>query len=170
MNFAPRGALGDKMPGPLIPIAVTVGRLVATQLGKKQAAKVGIKTAQNLAKNISTKTPTGKGAVKSVKVQGPAKVTSKAGGRSVTPQAAKVTFKKADLTPGQLKSIKAAIEGKNFKTLQAAENAAIKAATPIIGRAKAKTALKTALVTGGSGFPVVYKAGQENQKKKKKKK
>ena len=163
MNFAPRGALGDKMPGPLIPIAVTVGRLVATQLGKKQATQVGIKTAQNLAKQISTKAPTGKGAVKSVKVQGPAKVTSKAGGRSVTPQAAKVTFKKADLTPGQLKSIKAAIEGKNFKTLQAAERAAIKAAAPIIGRAKAKTAL----VTGGAGFPVVYKAGQENQKKKK---
>ncbi len=163
MIFALRGVLGDKMPAPLIPIAVTIGRLAATQLGKKQAAKVGIKTAQNIAKNMSTKTPTGKGAIKSVKVQGPTKVTSKAGSKSVTPQAAKVTFKKADLTPGQLKAIKAAIEGKNFKTLQAAENAAIKAAAPIIGRAKAKTAL----VAGGVTIPVAYKAGQENQKKKK---
>ena len=151
------------MPAPLIPIAVTIGRLAAIQLGKKQAAKIGIKTAQNLSKNISTKTPTGTGAVKTVKAQGPATVTSKAGSKSTTPTAAKVTFKKADLTPGQLKAIKAAIEGKNFKTLQAAENAAIKAAAPIIGRAKAKAAL----VTSGITIPVAYKAGQEDQKKKK---
>jgi hypothetical protein len=151
------------MPAPLIPIAITIGRIAATQLGKKQAAKVGIKTAQNVAKNLSTKTPTGKGATKTVKVQGPSTVTTKAGGRSTGPQTAKITFRKADLTPGQLKSIKAAIEGKNFKTLQAAENAAIKAAAPIIGKAKAKTAL----VTGGITIPVAYKAGQEDQKKKK---
>jgi hypothetical protein len=151
------------MPAPLVPIAITIGRIAATQLGKKQAAKVGIKTAQNIAKNMSTKTPTGKGATKTVKTQGPSTVTSKAGGRSTGPQTAKITFKKADLTPGQLKSIKAAIEGKNFKTLQAAENAAIKAAAPIIGKAKAKTAL----VTGGITIPVAYKAGQEDQKKKK---
>jgi len=151
------------MVAPLIPIAVTIGRIAAVQLGKKQAAKVGIKTAQNVAKNMSTKTPTGKGTVKTVKAQGQASVTSKAGGKSTTPTAAKVTFKKADLTPGQLKAIKAAIEGKNFKTLQAAENAAIKAAAPIIGKAKAKTAL----VTGGITIPLAYKAGQEDQKKKK---
>ena len=151
------------MPAPLVPIAITIGRIAATQLGKKQAAKVGIKTAQNIAKNMSTKTPTGKGATKTVKTQGPSTVTSKAGGRSTGPQTAKITFRKADLTPGQLKSIKAAIEGKNFKTLQAAETAAIKAAAPIIGRAKAKTAL----VTGGITIPVAYKAGQEDQKKKK---
>jgi len=151
------------MPAPLIPIAVTIGRIAATQLGKKQAAKVGIKTAQNVAKNIKTKTPTGKGATKTVKVQGPATVTTKAGGRSTGPEAAKITFKKADLTPAQVKAIKAAIEGKNFKTIQAAETAAIKAAAPIIGKAKAKTAL----VTGGITIPVAYKAGQEDQKKKK---
>jgi hypothetical protein len=150
------------MAVPLIPIAVTIGRLAATQLGKKQAAKVGLKTAQNLSKNISTKTPTGKGAVKSVKVQGSAKVTSATGAKSVTPKAAKVNFKKADLTPGQLKAVKAAIEGKNYKSLRAAETAAIKAAAPIIGKAKAKTAL----VTTGVTAPLAYKAGQENQKKK----
>jgi hypothetical protein len=151
------------MPAPLIPIAVTIGRIAATQLGKKQAAKVGIKTAQNVAKQITTKTPTGKGATKTVKTQGPSTVTSKAGGTSTGPETAKITFKKADLTPAQVKAIKAAIEGKNFKTIQAAETAAIKAAAPIIGKAKAKTAL----VTGGITIPVAYKAGQENQKKKK---
>jgi hypothetical protein len=149
------------MPAPLVPIAVTIARGVATQLGKKQAANVGLKTAQNLAKNIGNKIPTGQGAVKSVKVQGPAKVTSKAGGKSVTPQAAKITFKKADLTPGQLKAIKAAMEGKTYKSLKAAEMAALKAAAPIIGKAKAKSAL----VTGGIATPLAYKAGQENQKK-----
>ena len=150
------------MPAPLVPIAITIGKVVATQLGKKQAAKVGIKTAQNVAKNMSTKTPTGKGATKTVKTQGPSTVTSKAGSTSTAPQTAKIKFKKADLTPGQIKAIKAAIEGKNFKTLKTAEEAAIKAAAPIIGKEKAKT-----LLVAGVGFPVVYKAGQENQKKKK---
>ena len=152
------------MAVPLVPIAITIGRAVATQLGKKQAAKVGIKTAQNVAKNIGTKTPTGKGATKTIKVQGPATVTSKAGGKGITPQAAKITFKKADLTPGQLKSIKAAIEGKNYRTIKEAEMAAIKAAAPIIGRSKAKAAL----VTGGAAA-VAYKAGQKNPSKPKKK-
>jgi hypothetical protein len=151
------------MVAPLIPIAVTIGRVVATQLGKKQAAKVGIKTAQNIAKNISTKTPTGQGVVKTVKAQGPSTVTSKAGGRTSTPQTAKITFKGSDLTPGQLKSIRAAIEGKNYKTIKAAEIAAIKAAAPIIGKAKAKTVL----ITGGIAIPISYKAGQESQKNKK---
>ena len=150
------------MPGPLVPIAITIGRLAITQLGKKQAAKVGIKTAQNVAKNLSTKTPTGKGTVKSVTAQGQSKVTSTAGGKSVTPSSAKITFKSADLTPGQLKAIKAAIEGKNYKTIKAAEIAALKAATPIIGKAKAKAAL----VTSGITIPVAYKAGQNNQKNK----
>ena len=149
---------------PLIPIAITIGRGVATQLGKKQAAKIGIKTAQNVAKNIGTKTPTGKGATKTVKVQGPATVTSKAGGKGTMPQAAKIKFKKADLTPGQLKSIKAAIEGKNFRTMKEAEMAAIKAAAPIIGKQKAKNYL----VTGGA-VAVAYKAGQKNPPKPKKK-
>jgi hypothetical protein len=152
---------------PLIPIAVTIGRVAATQLGKKQAAKVGIKTAQNVAKNIGTKTPTGKGAVKTVKVQGPTTVTSKAGGKGITPEAAKIKFKKADLTPGQLKSIKAAIEGKNFRTIKEAEMAAIKAAAPIIGKVKAKAALVSSTATAVVGGPIVYKAGQESQKKKK---
>jgi hypothetical protein len=152
------------MAVPLIPIAVTIGRVALTQLGKKQAAKVGIKTAQNVAKNIGTKTPTGKGATKTIKVQGPATVTSKAGSKGITPQAAKITFKKADLTPGQLKSIKAAIEGKNYRTIKEAEMAAIKAAAPIIGKAKAKAAL----VTGGAAA-VAYKAGQKNPPKSKNK-
>lgn len=152
------------MAVPLVPIAVTIGKAVATQLGKKQAAKVGIKTAQNVAKNIGTKTPTGKGAYKSVKAQGPSIVTSKTGSKVVTPQTAKITFKKADLTPGQLKSIKAAIEGKNYRTIKEAEVAAIKAAAPIIGKAKAKAAL----VTGGAAA-VAYKAGQKNPPKPKKK-
>jgi hypothetical protein len=150
------------MPGPLIPIAITIGRIAATQLGKKQAAKVGIKTAQNVAKNIGTKTPTGKGVTKTVKVQGPTTVTSKTGGKGTMPETAKIKFKKADLTPGQLKAIKAAIEGKNYKTLREAEMAAYKAAAPIIGKAKAKAAL----VTGGVGV-AAYGAGQESQKKKK---
>lgn len=149
---------------PLVPIAITIGRVAATQLGKKQAAKVGIKTAQNVAKNIGTKTPTGKGVTKTVKVQGPTTVTSKAGGKGITPEAAKIKFKKADLTPGQLKSIKAAIEGKNFRTMKEAEMAAIKAAAPIIGAQKAKAAL----VTGGTAV-VAYKAGQKNPPKPKKK-
>ena len=152
------------MAVPLVPIAITIGKLAATQLGKKQAAKVGIKTAQNVAKNIGTKTPTGKGATKTIKVQGPATVTSKAGGKGITPQAAKITFKKADLTPGQLKSIKAAIEGKNYRTIKEAEVAAFKAAAPIIGKAKAKNLL----VTGGAAA-VAYKAGQKNPPKPKKK-
>ena len=58
------------MPAPLVPIAITIGRIAATKaltkLAGKDAAKVGIKTAQNVAKNLSTKTPTGKGKVKSV--------------------------------------------------------------------------------------------------------
>ena len=145
------------MAVPLIPIAITIGRIAATQLGKKQAAKVGIKTAQNVAKNLGTKTPTGKGAYKSVKAQGPSIVTSKTGSKVITPQTAKITFKKADLTPGQLKSIKAAIEGKNYKTLRAAEIAAIKAAAPIIGMAKAKAGIGI-VVAGGVG----YKIGQKN--------
>jgi hypothetical protein len=149
---------------PFLPIAITIGRAAATQLGKKQAANIGIKTAQNVAKNISTKTPTGVGAYKSVKAQGPSIVTSKAGSRSITPQTAKITFRKADLTPGQLKSIKAAIEGKNYKTMKEAEIAAIKAAAPIIGKAKAKAAL----VTGGAAA-VAYKAGQKNPPKPKNK-
>ena len=153
------------MPAPLVPIAVTIGRIAATKLGSKDAAKVGIKTAQNVAKNISSKTPTGKGATKTAKVQGPTTVTGKSGAKSTTPESAKITFKGADLTPGQLKAIKAAIEGKNFKTLQAAEMAAIKAATPIIGKAKAKASLVTAGVT----IPVAYKAGQKNPPKPKKK-
>jgi hypothetical protein len=152
------------MAAPLLPIAITIGKAVATQLGKKQAAKVGIKTAQNVAKNIGTKTPTGVGAAKTVKVQGPATITSKAGGRGITPEAAKITFRKADLTPGQLKSIKAAIEGKNFRTMQEAEKAAIKAAAPIIGAQKAKAALVT-----GAAATVAYKAGQKNPPKPKKK-
>ena len=150
------------MAGPLLPIAITIGRVVATQLGKKQAAKVGIKTAQNVAKNLGTKTPTGVGAAKTVKVQGPATVTSKAGSKGITPQAAKITFKKADLTPGQLKSIKAAIEGKNYRTISQAEQAAIKAAAPIIGKAKAKAAVGI-VVAGGVG----YKAGKESKPKNK---
>ena len=150
------------MAGPLLPIAITIGRAVATQLGKKQAANIGIKTAQNVAKNISTKTPTGVGAYKSVKAQGPSIVTNKTGSKSITPQTAKITFRKADLTPGQLKSIKAAIEGKNYRTIKEAEIAALKAAAPIIGKAKAKAAL----VTGG-GIVAAYKVGQESQKKKK---
>ncbi len=152
------------MAVPLVPIAVTIGKAVATQLGKKQAAKVGIKTAQNVAKNIGTKTPTGKGAYKSVKAQGPSIVTSTSGSKVVTPQTAKITFKKADLTPGQLKSIKAAIEGKNYKTIKEVEVAAIKAAAPIIGKEKAKTAIGI-VVAGGVG----YKAGQKNPPKPKKK-
>ena len=151
------------MAVPLIPIAVTIGKIVATQLGKKQAAQVGIKTAQNIAKNISTKTPTGRGVAKSVKAQGPSTTVGLSGGKSITPQTAKITFKSADLTPGQLKAIKAAIEGKNFKTIKAAEIAALKAAAPIIGKAKAKAAL----VTGGITIPVAYKAGQKDQKKNK---
>ena len=150
------------MAGPLLPIAVTIGKAVATQLGKKQAAKVGIKTAQNVAKNLGTRTPTGVGAAKTIKVQGPATVTSKAGGKGITPQAAKITFKKADLTPGQLKSIKAAIEGKNYRTISQAEQAAIKAAAPIIGKAKAKAAVGI-VIAGGAG----YKAGKESKPKKK---
>ena len=150
------------MAGPLLPIAVTIGRAVATQLGKKQAANIGIKAAQNVAKNISTKTPTGVGAYKSVKAQGPSIVTSKAGSRSITPQTAKITFRKADLTPGQLKSIKAAIEGKNYKTIKEAEIAAFKAAAPIIGKAKAKAGIGI-VVAGGVG----YKAGQKNTSKPK---
>ena len=150
------------MAGPLLPIAVTIGRAVATQLGKKQAANIGIKAAQNVAKNISTKTPTGVGAYKSVKAQGPSIVTSKAGSRSITPQTAKITFRKADLTPGQLKSIKAAIEGKNYKTIKEAEIAAFKAAVPIIGKAKAKAGIGI-VVAGGVG----YKAGQKNTSKPK---
>ena len=152
------------MAAPLIPIAITIGRIAATQLGKKQAANIGIKTAQNVAKNLGTKTPTGVGAAKTIKVQGPATVTSKAGSKGITPSAAKITFKKADLTPGQLKSIKAAIEGKNFKTMKEAEMAAIKAAAPIIGKAKARAAL----VTGGTAV-VAYKAGQKNPPKPKNK-
>lgn len=150
------------MAGPLLPIAITIGKAVATQLGKKQAAKVGIKTAQNVAKNLGTKTPTGVGAAKTIKVQGPATVTSKAGGKGITPQAAKITFKKADLTPGQLKSIKAAIEGKNYRTISQAEQAAIKAAAPIIGKAKAKAAVGI-VIAGGAG----YKAGKESKPKNK---
>jgi len=150
------------MAAPLIPIAITIGRAVATQLGKKQAAKVGIKTAQNVAKNLSTKTPTGKGAYKSVKAQGPSIVTSKTGSKVITPQTAKITFKKADLTPGQLKSIKAAIEGKNYKTISQAEQAAIKAAAPIIGKVKAKAAVGI-VIAGGAG----YKAGKESKPKNK---
>jgi hypothetical protein len=150
------------MPGPLIPIAVTIGRLAVNQLGKKQAAKVGIKTAQNVAKNIGTKTPTGKGVTKTVKVQGPTTATSKTGGKGTMPETVKIKFKKADLTPGQLKSVKAAIEGKNFRTIKQAEMAAIKAAAPILGKAKAKAAL----VTGGVGV-AAYEAGQKSQKKKK---
>jgi hypothetical protein len=150
------------MPAPLVPIAITVGRLAITQLGKKQAAKVAAKTAQNVAKNISTKTPTGKGTVKSVTTQGQSKVTSTTGAQSVAPSSAKITFKSADLTPGQLKAIKAAIQGKNYKTIKEAERAALNAAAPIIGKAKAKAALVTAGVTA----PLAYKAGQNNQKKK----
>jgi len=150
------------MAGPLLPIAVTIGKAVATQLGKKQAAKVGIKTAQNVAKNLGTRTPTGVGAAKTIKVQGPTTVTSKAGSKGITPQAAKITFKKADLTPGQLKSIKAAIEGKNYRTISQAEQAAIKAAAPIIGKAKAKAAVGI-VIAGGAG----YKAGKESKPKKK---
>ena len=152
------------MAVPLLPIAITIGKAVTTQLGKKQAANVGIKTAQNVAKNLSTKTPTGVGAAKTVKVQGPATVISKTGGKSITPSAAKITIQKADLTPGQLKSIKAAIEGKNFKTIKEAEIAAIKAAAPIIGKTKAKAAVAVVLA-GGAG----YKAGQKNPPKPKNK-
>ena len=146
------------MAVPLVPIAVTIGGVALTQLGKKQAIKLGIKTAQNVAKNIGTKTPTGKGATKTVKVQGPTTVTSKAGGKGIMPEAAKIKFKKEDLTPGQLKAIKAAIEGKNYRTMRKAERAAIK------GSLKAKAAL----VTGGTAV-VAYKAGQKNPPKPKKK-
>lgn len=152
------------MAAPLIPIAITIGRIAATQLGRKQAAKIAIKTAQNVGKNLATKSPTGRGVAKTVKVQGAASVTSKAGGKSVTPQAAKIKFKKADLTPGQLKSIKAAIEGKNYRTMREAERAALKAAAPIIGKAKAKAALVTTAVGVAS-----YKAGQKNPSKSNKK-
>jgi hypothetical protein len=151
------------MPAPLIPIAITIGRIAATQLGKKQAAKVGAKTAQNVAKNLSTKTPTGRGVAKTVKAQGPSTVTSKTGSKSVTPKTAKITFKSPDMTSGQLKAIKAALAGKNYKTIEAAQTAAIKAAAPIIGKTKAKTAI----VTAGIAVPTSYKAGQKSQKKKK---
>jgi hypothetical protein len=78
------------MPAPLIPIAITIGRIAATQLGKKQAAKVGWKTAQNVAKNLSTKTPTGRGVAKTVKAQGPSTVTSKTGSRLLPPKPQKL--------------------------------------------------------------------------------
>ena len=54
------------------------------------------------------------------------------------------------------------IEGKNYKTISQAEQAAIKAAAPIIGKAKAKAAVGI-VIAGGAG----YKAGKESKPKNK---
>ena len=155
------------MPAPIIGAAALAALRAAAirQAGKKGGDKVGQKVGQKVAESIKAPKVNREGKSFNKKVEGPSTTTSRSGGKSVAPDATRVTGKTPKPTRKQVAGRQKAADTKRNKAIDKAKDTATKVATPIVGKARIKGQAEGATVVGLAAL--AYDKKKDSQKKKK---